>query len=131
MSETCDGCHADATHFLCDECLGEDERGTLRAEVERLREALRAIAEYQPREVVKDDFAYDRMVRGFQDAARAALAGAPSETRREQGRALAERLREALRDIASGDYSDPLCMRTPEERARMALDVHEDGGEHP
>ena len=49
---------------------------------------------------MKDDFAYDRMVRGFQDAARAALAGAPSETRREQGRALAERLREALRDVA-------------------------------
>lgn len=32
----CDGCCADATHFLCDECLGEDERDLLRAEVERL-----------------------------------------------------------------------------------------------
>lgn len=30
-------------------------------------------------------------------------------------------LEEALRDIARGDYSDPLCQRTPEERARAAL----------
>lgn len=32
-----------------------------------------------------------------------------------------ERLRAALRDIARGDYSDPLCQRTPEQRARDAL----------
>jgi hypothetical protein len=32
-----------------------------------------------------------------------------------------ERLREALADIARGDYSDPLCMKTPEQRAREAL----------
>jgi hypothetical protein len=31
------------------------------------------------------------------------------------------RLREALADIARGDYSDPLCQRTPEQRAREAL----------
>jgi len=31
------------------------------------------------------------------------------------------RLREALADIARGDYSDPLCQRTPEQRARDAL----------
>jgi hypothetical protein len=30
-------------------------------------------------------------------------------------------LRAALADIARGDYSDPLCMRTPEQRAREAL----------
>jgi hypothetical protein len=32
-----------------------------------------------------------------------------------------ERLRAALADIARGDYSDPLCQRTPEQRAREAL----------
>lgn len=32
-----------------------------------------------------------------------------------------DRLREALADIARGDYSDPLCQRTPEQRARDAL----------
>jgi hypothetical protein len=36
-------------------------------------------------------------------------------------RAENERLREALADIARGDYSDPLCQRTPEQRARDAL----------
>lgn len=34
-----------------------------------------------------------------------------------------ERLREALRDIERGDYSDPMCERTPEQRAREALEV--------
>jgi hypothetical protein len=29
--------------------------------------------------------------------------------------------RAALADIARGDYSDPLCQRTPEQRARDAL----------
>ena len=29
--------------------------------------------------------------------------------------------REALADIARGDYSDPFCKRTPEQRARDAL----------
>ena len=33
-----------------------------------------------------------------------------------------ERLREALEDIARGDYSDPMCERTPEQRAREALE---------
>jgi hypothetical protein len=33
-----------------------------------------------------------------------------------------ERLREALRDIERGDYSDPMCERTPEQRARDALE---------
>ncbi len=33
-----------------------------------------------------------------------------------------ERLREALRDIERGDYSDPMCVRTPEQRAREALE---------
>jgi len=32
-----------------------------------------------------------------------------------------ERLRAALADIARGDYSDPLCMKTPEQRAREAI----------
>lgn len=32
-----------------------------------------------------------------------------------------ERLRAALVEIASGDYSDPFCKRTPEQRARDAL----------
>jgi hypothetical protein len=32
-----------------------------------------------------------------------------------------ERLRAALADIARGDYSDPFCMKTPEQRAREAL----------
>lgn len=37
-------------------------------------------------------------------------------------RAEIERLRSALRDIASGDYSDPFCELTPEGRARKALE---------
>lgn len=45
------------------------------------------------------------------------------ETARQAARLLEEnlRLREALADIARGDYSDPLCQRTPEQRAREAL----------
>jgi hypothetical protein len=45
------------------------------------------------------------------------------ETARQAMRLLNEntRLREALSDIARGDYSDPLCRRTPEQRAREAL----------
>lgn len=43
MSETCDGCHADATHFLCDTCLDNEGVEKLRAEVERLREALEQV----------------------------------------------------------------------------------------
>jgi len=31
------------------------------------------------------------------------------------------RMLAALQDIAEGDYSDPLCMKTPEQRAREAL----------
>jgi hypothetical protein len=41
--------------------------------------------------------------------------------RLEQAEDEVERLREALADIARGDYSDPLCQRTPEQRAREAL----------
>ena len=44
------------------------------ARIAALMEALCAIRDYKPREVVKDEFAYDRMVGAFQDAARAALA---------------------------------------------------------
>ncbi len=33
-----------------------------------------------------------------------------------------ERLRAALQDIERGDYSDPMCERTPEQRARDALE---------
>ena len=40
----------------------------------------------------------------------------------ERLRAENERLREALRDIERGDYSDPMCERTPEQRARDALE---------
>ena len=36
------------------------------------------------------------------------------------------RLRAALADIARGDYSDPLCMKTPEQRAREALAPRKD-----
>ena len=35
--------------------------------------------------------------------------------------AAAPDLLEALEDIARGDYSDPLCMKTPEQRAREAI----------
>ena len=46
-----------------------------------------------------------------------------AETARQAARLLDEnlRLREALADIARGDYSDPFCQRTPEQRARDAL----------
>ena len=39
-----------------------------------LREALEAIRDYEPVEVMKDEFAYDRMVESYRNAARAALA---------------------------------------------------------
>ena len=39
----------------------------------------------------------------------------------ERLRADAAALREALEDIARGDYSDPMCTLTPEGRARAAL----------
>ena len=42
---------------------------------------------------------------------------------RDAERAENERLREALRDIERGDYSDPMCVRTPEQRAREALEA--------
>lgn len=41
MSESCGGCHADATHFLCDECLGEDGRAALETELENERASRR------------------------------------------------------------------------------------------
>lgn len=41
---------------------------------------------------------------------------------RDEARAEVERLRAALRDIERGDYSDPMCQRTPEQRAREALE---------
>ena len=44
-----------------------------------------------------------------------------SASENEMLRAEVERLREALRDIERGDYSDPMCERTPEQRAREAL----------
>lgn len=44
------------------------------ARAERLEKVLRCIRAYEPREVVKDEFAYDRMVEAYRDAARAALA---------------------------------------------------------
>lgn len=49
----------------------------------------------------------------------------PCEVRSElllEAAAEVERLREALRDIERGDYSDPMCKRTPEQRARDALE---------
>jgi len=45
------------------------------AEIARLRGALEAISEYDPPEVMKDGFAYDRMLGAVHDAARAALEG--------------------------------------------------------
>ncbi len=38
-----------------------------------MKEALEAIRDYEPGEVVKDEFAYDRMVEAFRAAARAGL----------------------------------------------------------
>lgn len=49
----------------------------------------------------------------------------PCEVRSElllEAAAEVERLRAALRDIERGDYSDPMCERTPEQRAREALE---------
>lgn len=44
------------------------------AKAERLAKAVRCIRDYEPREVAKDEFAYDRMVGAYRDAARAVLA---------------------------------------------------------
>lgn len=38
-----------------------------------MRECLKAILKYEPREVAKDAFAYDRMVKGYRDAAKNGL----------------------------------------------------------
>jgi hypothetical protein len=42
--------------------------------VKELEEAHGAILNYEPREITKDAFAFDRMVSSYRDAARAALA---------------------------------------------------------
>lgn len=47
---------------------------------QELEEALRAIRDYEPREVVKDAFAYDRIVESYRDAARAVLDRKGNET---------------------------------------------------
>lgn len=50
----------------------------------------------------------------------------PCEVRSElllEAAAEVEKLRAALRDIERGDYSDPMCERTPEQRAREALEA--------
>lgn len=44
------------------------------ARAERLAKGLRCIRDYEPHEVVKDEFAYSRIVEAYRDAARAALA---------------------------------------------------------
>lgn len=44
------------------------------AKAERLAKGLRCIRDYEPHEVVKDEFAYSRIVEAYRDAARAALA---------------------------------------------------------
>lgn len=51
-----------------------DKAAELEAENERLRDVLEAIRDYEPTEICKDEFAYDRMVDGFHVAAKAALA---------------------------------------------------------
>ncbi len=47
--------------------------------IEELEAALRGIWGYEPIEVIKDEFAYDRMVTAFKDAATAALASKEQE----------------------------------------------------
>ena len=42
-------------------------------EVQMLQECLEAIRDYKPMEVAKDEFAYDRMVESYRQAARAGL----------------------------------------------------------
>ena len=54
------------------------------------------------------------------------LDGEHGETCRSLRRDEIATLRAALADIARGDYSDPLCMRTPEQRAREALAPRKD-----
>lgn len=64
-----------ATVFERDEEKLKTAHAEARAEkAERLAKAVRCIRDYEPREVVKDEFAYDRMVEAYRDAARAALA---------------------------------------------------------
>lgn len=43
--------------------------------LEELLDCLTAISEYEPTEVMKDDFAYDRMVESYRTAARNGLEG--------------------------------------------------------
>lgn len=42
-------------------------------DVDKAVEVLEAIRDYEPNEVAKDEFAYDRMVENYRDAARAGL----------------------------------------------------------
>ncbi len=72
-----------ASETGCDRCAGNEYRvrelsvqvAEQLATIERLEAALRGIREHKPSEVVKDEFAYNRMVKAFQDAAAAALEG--------------------------------------------------------
>jgi len=100
---------------------GRDDVVWLVGEVERLREALADASE--TRRALADALAW---IEDYKADHRAVVEGqcAPDERHcscvPHLRRALAE-MHEALADIARGDYSDPLCQRTPEQRAREAL----------
>lgn len=52
---------------------GEADVSNTAKALARMRGALEAIRDYEPVEVVKDDFAYDRMVEAYRKAATDAL----------------------------------------------------------
>lgn len=47
--------------------------------IRKMKAALEAIKAFEPHEVIKDDFAYDRLVESYREAARAALSGEVGE----------------------------------------------------
>lgn len=61
----------DEAHDALVEC--DAENAALKAEVEELRSGLQAIADFDPKEVVCDEFAYGRMVEAYRKAANMCL----------------------------------------------------------
>jgi hypothetical protein len=65
------------------DCMSESTADRILADHEIARiaeEALTAIRDYEPNEVVKDDFAYDRMIESYRQAARNAISALKGQT---------------------------------------------------
>lgn len=94
LSRRCTDCGGEWIHTFDRDWLADAENKKLLAEIARLREENRRGHAAHKAACMGGDLLQEEIVR----------------------------LREALEDIARGDYSDPMCERTPEQRAREALE---------